>query len=106
MPTIEAKTGIVTHINVFTVPVEKQQQLVDQLIETVNAAKQVPGWISASIHCSPDGTRVANYVQYESQAAADAVLRHLAAEGHLQRNTALGTVAPGQYEVVYTLERE
>jgi hypothetical protein len=45
-------------------------------------------------------------VQYESQAAADAVLRHLAAEGHLQRNTALGTVAPGQYEVAYTVERE
>ena len=59
MPTIEAKTGIVTHINVFTVPVEKQQQLVDQLIETVNAAKQVPGWISASIHRRPDGTHVA-----------------------------------------------
>lgn len=65
MPTIEAKTGIVTHINVFTVPKEMQQQLVDQLIETVNAAKQVPGWISASIHRSPDGTHVANYVQYE-----------------------------------------
>ena len=106
MPTIEAKTGVVTHINVFTVPADKQQQLVDQLIETVNAARQVPGWISASIHRSPDGKHVANYVQYESQAAADAVLRHLAAEGHLQRNTALGTVAPGQYEVVYTLERE
>jgi hypothetical protein len=106
MPTIEAKTGIVTHINVFTVPKEMQQQLVDQLIETVNAAKQVPGWISASIHRSPDGTHVANYVQYESQAAADAVLKLLAAEGHLQRNTALGTVAPGQYEVVYTLEQE
>jgi hypothetical protein len=45
MPTIEAKTGIVTHINVFTVPKEMQQRLVDQLIETVNAAKQVPGWI-------------------------------------------------------------
>ncbi len=44
MPTIEAKAGVVTHINVFTVPAEKQQQLVDQLIETVNAARQVPGW--------------------------------------------------------------
>lgn len=106
MPTIAAKTGVVTHINVFTVPQEKQQQLIDHLIETVNAARQVPGWISASIHRSPDGMHVANYVQYESQEAAQAVLRHLLAEGHLERNTSLGIVAPGQYEVVYTIERE
>ena len=36
--------------------------------------------------------------------AAQAVLRHLAAGGYLKRNTELATVAPGQYEVVYTLE--
>lgn len=105
MPVIEAGKGVVTHINVFTVPVEKQQQLVDSLIETINAAKEVPGWISASIHRSFDGRQVVNYVQFESSSAAQAVLRHLAAMGHLQRNTALGAVAPGQYEVVHTLSR-
>jgi len=105
MPVITANAGVVTHINVFTVPPEKQQQLVDSLIETVNAARSVPGWLSASIHRSPDGTCVVNYVQYESQEAAQAVLRHLAAGGYLRRNTALGSVAPGQYEVVYTLDK-
>lgn len=47
-----------------------------------------------------------NYVQFESHAAAQAVLRHLAAGGYLQRNLALGTVAPGQYEVSYTLDAD
>jgi heme-degrading monooxygenase HmoA len=98
--------AIVAHINVFTVAPEKQQQLVDSLIETINAARTVPGWLSARLHRSYDGTRVVNYVQYESQEAAQAVLRHLAAGGYLKRNTALGTVAPGQYEVVYTLEKD
>ena len=105
MPVIAAGKGIVTHINVFTVTPEKQQLLVDSLIETVKAARSVKGWLSASIHRSHDGTRVVNYVQYESHEAAQAVLRHLAAKGYLKRNTGLGSVAPGQYEVVYTLEK-
>jgi heme-degrading monooxygenase HmoA len=95
---------VVTHINVFTVPAENQQPLIDSLIATVNAAKTVPGWLSASIHRSFDGTKVVNYVQFESHEAAQAVLRHIAAEGHPRHNLDLGTVAPGQYEVVYTIE--
>jgi len=105
MPAIPSRKGVVVHINVFTVAPEKQQLLVDSLIETVNVAQEVPGWLSARVHRSYDGTRVVNYVQYESQEAAQAVLRHLAAGGYLKRNTELGTVAPGQYEVVYTLDK-
>ena len=106
MPNIEIKDGVVTHINVFTVSPTKQQALVDSLTETVNAAKTVPGWVSASIHRSFDGTQVVNYVQFESNEAAQAVLRRLAAGSYLKRNTELGVVAGGQYEVVYTLEQE
>ena len=105
MPVIAAGTAIVTDINVFTVAPEKQQLLVDALAETVKAARTVPGWLSASIHRSQDGTKVVNYVQYESRDAAQAVLKHLAAGGYLKRNTDLGTVAPGRYEVVYTLDK-
>ena len=103
MPNIESGTDVVTHINVFTVSRERQQLLVDSLVETVNAARNVPGWISASVHRSYDGTQVVNYVQFASHEAAQAVLKHLASGGFLQRNLGLGTVAPGQYEVVYTL---
>lgn len=106
MPTIEVTDGVVTHINVFTIPPEKQQLLIDSLIETVHAAQTVPGWLSASIHRSFDGTQVVNYVQFESHEAAGAVLRHVAAGGYLKRNTELGQVAGGQYEVVYTLGKD
>ena len=105
MPVITTRSGVVTHINVFTVPPEKQQLLIDSLIETVQAARDVPGWLSASVHRSYDGKHVVNYVQYESQEAAQAVLRHLVAGGYIKRNTELGTVAPGQYEVAYTLDK-
>jgi quinol monooxygenase YgiN len=106
MPIIEAANGVVTHVNVFTCSPDNQQALVDSLTETVNAAKTIPGWLSASIHRSFDGGQVVNYVQFENQAAAQAVLQHLIAHGYLQRNLALGTVVPGQYEVVYTLEAD
>ncbi|GAB3661585.1 hypothetical protein [Ramlibacter alkalitolerans] len=72
----------------------------------MNEARHVPGWISASIHKSFDGRQVVNYVQFESHAAARAVTRHLLSCGLIQRNTALGTVAPGQYEVAYAIEQE
>jgi hypothetical protein len=41
MATIESGTGIVTHINVFTVEPDKQQELITSLTETVNEARNV-----------------------------------------------------------------
>ena len=106
MPVIEAGNAVITHINVFSVDPARQQELVDSLTETVNAARQMPGWISASIHRSFDGRRVVNYVQFESHEAAQKVTQQLLAGNLIQRNTAIGSVQPGQYEVVYTLSKD
>jgi quinol monooxygenase YgiN len=55
---------IYTLINVFTVDPDKQQQLVDTLIETTEGwIKSLPGFISATIYKSLDGTKVVNYAQ-------------------------------------------
>jgi Antibiotic biosynthesis monooxygenase len=106
MPTIEVSDHIVTHINVFAVEPSRQQELVDSLTETINAARGMPGLISGSIHRSFDGRQVVNYVQFESQEAARDVTQRLLALGLIQRNTQIGRVAPGQYEVAYTSSRE
>jgi hypothetical protein len=105
MPIINANTGIVTQINVFTVPKGEQQALVNLLAESAKFASSTPGWISASIHRSYDGTRVANYAQSESPEAAERVIARLRDGGWLQRNKALGEAHPGLYEVVFTLDR-
>lgn len=104
MPTITVGNGVVTHVNVFTTTPDKQQALVESLTDTVKFASTLPGWISASVHKSFDGTKVINYVQFESHEAAQNVTRQLIASGWIQRNTALGHVEPGQYEVAFTLE--
>ena len=105
MPTIKPNTQIVTQINVFTVPDGGQQALIDFLIEAATFASTTPGWISASIHRSVDGTRVVNYAQSESLDAAQRIIERLGEEGWLDRNRSLGKAEPGLYEVVFTLER-
>jgi hypothetical protein len=74
MPMNKANTGIVTQINVFTVPEGGQQALINLLSESAKFASVTPGWVSASIHRSFDGTRVINYAQSETQEAAQRVI--------------------------------
>jgi hypothetical protein len=105
MPTIQSNTGIVTQINVFTVPDGGQQPLIDLLAESARFASSSPGWISACIHRSCDGTRVVNYAQSESLEAAQRLIARLRDAGWLERNKAFGEAHPGLYEVVFTLER-
>jgi hypothetical protein len=105
MPTIKANSGLVTQINVFTVPEGGQQGLIDVLIESARFASDTPGWLSASLHRSHDGTRVVNYAQSESLEAAQAVIRRLRDGGWFERNKAAGEAHPGLYDVAFTLER-
>ena len=105
MPIIRSNTGIVTQINTFTVPPGGQRALIDLLIESALYARETPGWLSASLHTSHDGTRVVNYAQSESIEAAEHVVERLRQAGFLERNAALGQSHPGLYDVVFTLER-
>jgi hypothetical protein len=104
MPIIRANTGVITQINVFTVPDGGQQALIDLLQEAAISCRGVPGWMSASLHRSLDGTRVVNYAQAEDQPAMRRVFEHLKANGFLDRNKALGKADPGLYEVALTME--
>jgi hypothetical protein len=105
MPIIRANTPIVTQINVFTVPDGQQRELINYLSKAAKVAREVDGWISASIHRSLDGTRVVNYAQSADQNAAQRVIEHLLDRGMIQGNKAYAEAHPGLYEVAFTLER-
>ena len=60
MPKIEADTGVITQINVFTVPEGGQLAMIDLLSEAALSCKGIDGWLSASLHRSLDGRRVVN----------------------------------------------
>ena len=105
MANIEANKGVVTQINLFTVAPENQQALIELLIESAKSVCELPGWMSASIHRSADGTRVVNYAQAENMEAQERIIASLRTNGFLERNKKLGEAHPGLYEVVYTLTR-
>jgi len=68
MTTISTEYKILTLINVFTVTPAKQEELSQLLIDaTEQTMKHLPGFISANIHKSFDGTRVVNYAQWNSR---------------------------------------
>jgi quinol monooxygenase YgiN len=98
---------VVTLINVFTVTPENQQRLVDVLIEATEAVmNMLPGFVSANIHRSLDGTRVVNYAQWRRREDFESMLKNPAAVPHMQEAAGLATFEPHLYEVAYVDEAE
>ena len=76
MPRITHGDGRVTMINVFTVKPEDRERLIEVLAEGIRRTTSgQPGFVTAAIHVSLDGTRVANYVQWESRDAYEGLFR-------------------------------
>jgi len=67
MPTIATNNEIATVIIIFNVEPEQQQELIDTIAEFVKTVKQQPGFVSANIHKSIDGVKVANYAQWKTK---------------------------------------
>ena len=61
--------------------------------------------MSASLHCSIDGSRVIAYAQSADLDAARCVFEHLNARGMIEGNRCPAEAHPGLYEVAFTLER-
>jgi hypothetical protein len=102
MTTISKEAKCITLINVFTVDPAKQRQLVDLLIAATEATmRHLPGFISASIHKSLDGTRVANYAQWRSVEDFETMLKNSQAIPHMRQAASLAmSFDPKLYEVV------
>jgi quinol monooxygenase YgiN len=76
MPTITHGDGHLTMINVFTVRAEDCDRLIALLADGIRrVTSRQPGFVSATIHASLDGTRVANYVQWKSRDAYENLFR-------------------------------
>ena len=93
----------VTLINVFAVDPAKQDELVDLLARATQASvRHAPGFISATLHRSLDGTKVAMYAQRQSREAYQAMRADPGSRPYLERALAIATFEPGMYEVVQT----
>jgi quinol monooxygenase YgiN len=102
MTTIERHGPHATLINVFTVEPEHASALAALLSDaTDEVMRHVPGFVSANIHVSTDGTRVVNYAQWASAEAFEAMLADPAARDHMSKAADL---ASGFDPHLYTVE--
>jgi quinol monooxygenase YgiN len=108
MTSIRVGRPLVTLINVFTVQPERQQQLLDLLMEATEAVmRHQPGFISANLHRSLDGQRVTNYAQWHSREDFEVMLRTPEAQDHLRQASEIAdTFEPHLYEVVFAESRD
>jgi quinol monooxygenase YgiN len=103
MTQISATSNVITFINVFTVDPANQQRLVELLTEATEVSvRQAPGFVSASLHRSIDGTKVTMYAQWRSVDEYQAMRRDPAPLPFLQEALMIATFEPGMYEVVQT----
>lgn len=100
--TIAQDQELITLINIFKVAPENQQRLVDLLIDaTEEVMCKLPGFISANVHKSLDGTRVTNYAQWRSIEDFKAIFRTPEATAHMPAITEIAESEPVLYEVSY-----
>ena len=101
MTTISKDARLVTLINVFTVEPANQQRLVGLLARaTETSVRHAPGFVSASLHRSLDGTKVTMYAQWRTIEDYEAMRRNPAPAPFLQEALAFARFEPGMYEVV------
>jgi quinol monooxygenase YgiN len=108
MTTIAENTGLVTIINVFTVEPSNQQELLDLLARaTDTSVRDMPGFISAALHRSVDGTRVTMYAQWKSAEhyqSYQSMRSNPVASPYVEQVLAIAKFDPGMYEVVKVFE--
>ncbi|OCB56975.1 antibiotic biosynthesis monooxygenase [Mycobacterium vulneris] len=86
MTTIQEHSDHATLINVFTVEPQRAADLVELLRQaTDDVMRHVPGFITANIHLSTDGTRVVNYAQWRSADDFRAMLADPVTREHMGR---------------------
>jgi len=103
MTTISAKSDVMTLINVFTVEPASQRRLVELLTEATEVSvRRAPGFVSASLHRSTDGTKVTMYAQWRSDEDYQAMRENPAPLPYLQQALVIAKFEPGMYEIIRT----
>ncbi len=110
MTEIRTDSQCITLINVFNVSPEKQQELVNVLVRaTREVMRYKPGYISANIHKSLDGTRVTNYAQWRTKEDFDSMLLAADVLPHMKKALDIAKewkVDGHLYQVIFTDQTE
>ena len=76
MATLSLDNSLTTVIIIFKVKPEQQQELIATIKEFLETVKTQPGFVSANLHQSTDGVKVANYAQWSSMDAYESFVNN------------------------------
>jgi quinol monooxygenase YgiN len=94
-------------INVFTVAPADQARLIELLTRaTESSVRHAPGFLSATLHRSLDGSKVTMYAQWRSAEDYQAMRADPTPAPYLREALQIATFEPGMYEVVETFSAE
>jgi quinol monooxygenase YgiN len=106
VPEIVIGAAYATFINTFRCQPSDQDEVVQINVDIVDqVASTFPGFISASVHRSTDGTRVFNYLQWESAEHLATMQRSPEFQAIGRRFAGLIEFEPLQCEVVHVAQR-
>jgi quinol monooxygenase YgiN len=99
------KDSTATIINVFTVAPANQRRLIDLLTRATDGfVNRAPGFISATLHRSIDGTKVTMYARWRSMEDYQSMRQDPGPLPFLQEALTFATFEPGMYEIVRTFK--
>ena len=100
MQITKTTNGLATVINVFTVAPADQLRLIELLTHaTESNIRHVPGFVSAALHRSLDGTKVTMYAQWRSSEDYQRMRGRPDASPFLAEAMMIAKFDPGIYEV-------
>ena len=100
MTYVDSESGVVL-INVFTVEPADQERLIDLLIRATDGfVNRAPGFISATLHRSTDGSKVTMYAHWRSADDYQAMRGDPGPLPFLQEALTFASFEPGMYEIV------
>ena len=106
MPEIRRDPRFATFINTFRCRPQDQDEVVRINVEIVDqVASTSPGFISASVHRSTDGSRVFNYLQWETAEHLAAMQRSAAFQAIARQFAGLIEFEPHECEIAHVGER-
>ena len=105
MPEIRSGATYATFINTFRCKPSNQDEVVRINVDIVDhVASTFPGFISAAVHRSTDGTRVINYLQWDSNEHLAAMQRSPEFQAIARRFAGMIEFEPHECEVVHVAE--
>jgi quinol monooxygenase YgiN len=100
MLTIATGDRPMTVINVFTVAPHQQGRLIELLTRaTESSIRHIPGFVSAALHRSLDGSKVTMYAQWATPEDYDRMRARPDASPVLTEALSIARFEPGFYEV-------